>query len=207
MNTTTTAAPVRRATTPTATTSPDVSEPAGMSPPVSGIAQLKAVLGDERFDCSTRLLRLQGWRGSELTCAIGAGYAHRFAPGFCAIGAATIAFTGSGLLATAMMSTALVGIFARNHPVETVYNAVASRTGRSTIPRNKAAKRLGCAMGTLFLGGSAVALGLGADAVGRSLAGVFAAVAGFVAGSNVCVPSMIFTALFGSERAQADKLI
>ena len=174
---------------------------------MSGIGQLKAVLSDERFDCSTRLLRLQGWRGTELTCAIGAGHAHRLAPGFCAIGAAAIAFTGSAWLAVVLMSTALVGIFARNHPVETLYNAVGSRMGRSTIPRNKAAKRLGCATGTLFLGGSALALGLGAEGLGRGLAGAFAAVAGFVAGSNVCVPSMIFTALFGAERAQADRLV
>lgn len=192
-------------TTPVTTTTPP--EATGISPVVSGAKQLKAVLGDDRFDRSTRLLRLQGWRGTELTCAIGAGQAHRIAPGFCAIGAAAIAVTGSVWLAAALMSTAIVGIFARNHPVETLYNAVASRTGRSTIPRNKAAKRLGCAMGTLFLGGSAVAFALGADVLGRGLAGTFAVVGGFVAVTNVCVPSMIFTTLFGAERAQADKLV
>ena len=177
------------------------------TPTETGVAQLTELLRDDRFDRSARLLRLQGWRGAELTCAIGAGQAHRLAPGFCAVGAAAIAVTGSAWLAVALMSTAVVGIFARNHPVETLYNAVASRTGRSTIPRNKAAKRLGCALGALFLGASSVSIALGAEVLGRSLAGAFAAVAGFVAVTNVCVPSMVFTTLWGAERAKADKLI
>jgi hypothetical protein len=177
------------------------------TPTETGVAQLTELLRDDRFDRSVRLLRLQGWRGAELTCAIGAGQAHRLAPGFCAVGAAAIAVTGSAWLAAALMGTAVVGLFARNHPVETLYNAVASRTGRSTIPRNKAAKRLGCALGTLFLGASSVSIALGAEVLGRSLAGAFAAVAGFVAVTNVCVPSMVFTTLWGTERAKADKLI
>ena len=148
-STPTTPSPTRTTTATTTTTtaaSADANEPAGGVPALSGIGQLKAVLSDERFDCSTRLLRLQGWRGTELTCAIGAGHAHRLAPGFCAIGAAAIAFTGSAWLAVVLMSTALVGIFARNHPVETLYNAVGSRMGRSicTHLRSRGSERSPC---------------------------------------------------------------
>lgn len=187
--------------TTTATTNPP------RSPTRTGITQVTGLLRDDRFDRATRLMRLQGWRGSELACAVRAGHAHRLAPGFCAVGSAVIAVTGSAWLAAALMATAVVGIFARNHPVETLYNAVAARSGRMPIPQNKAAKRLGCALGTAFLAASTVSIMVGADVLGRSLAASFAVVAGFVAFTNICVPSLIFTALWGADRATARRLI
>ena len=191
----------------TTTTSSDISASGEYETADSGYRQLRALLADDRFDRSARLLRLQGWRGTELTCAIGAGHAHRLAPGFCAVGAATVAVAGWAWLAAVLALSALVGVFARNHPVEAVYNLGASRLGRSTIPRNKAAKRLGCAVGVLFLGGSTAALALGEAGIGRGLAGVFAAVAAFVTLTNICVPSLLFTAIWGSHRATADRLL
>ena len=188
---------------------PDPIDQQGTDPgaAVNGVQQLTTLLRDDRYAPSTRLLRLQGWRGTELREAVAAGQAHRLAPAFCAVGAAAVAVTGSAWLAAVLAVTAVVGVFARNHPVETVYNTVVSHLGRPTIPRNKAAKRLACALGTAFLGGSAAALAFGADGLGRGLAGVFAVVAAFVTVSNVCIPSMIFVGLWGSERSTSDRLI
>lgn len=169
--------------------------------------EVSDILFDQRFDRPTRLLRLQGWRSERLQEAVAAGGAHRLAPGFCAVGAAAVAVTGAWGLALAFLATAVVGIFARNHPVETMYNQLAPRLGRTPIPRNRAAKRLGCVFGTAFFGASALAGALGAPLLGQGLAATFALIAGFVTVTNFCVPSAIFISLFGSERSTADRLI
>jgi hypothetical protein len=169
-------------------------------------AQLAEIFGNREVDWPTRLLLLQGWRGEELTQARRAGFAHRLAPAFCAAGAAVTALTASAWLAAALMATAIVGVFARNHPGETIYNWLTPRIGGTAIPRNKAAKRLGCAIGTLFLAGSFLAFVFGADSLGSVIAGTFAAIAALIAVTKICVPSMIFTLIWGTERATADRL-
>lgn len=169
--------------------------------------ELVGILRDDEHDQPTCLLRLQGWRDEELGEAVAAGNAHRLAPGFCAIGATAVAVTGSWVVAVALMATAVIGIVARNHPVEAIYNSFASRTRRGTIPRNRAAKRLGCFLGTAFLGASAASFLLGATVAGQVLAAIFAAVAWFVAVTNICVPSAIFVMLFGTTRSTARRLI
>lgn len=165
------------------------------------------ILGDSEFDNPTCLLRLQGWRGAELDEAVAAGNAHRLAPGFCAVGASAVAITGSWALALALMATAVIGVFARNHPLEAAYNQLARSTGRPPIPRNRAAKRLGCLLGTVMLGGSVLSIVVGASLTGQAIAGAFAIVAWFVTLTNICVPSAIFVTLFGIERSTAHRLI
>lgn len=172
-----------------------------------GHPPVAALLRDPRFDRPTRLMRLQGWRGDSLDDALAAGSAHRLAPGFCAAGASIVALSGSWSVSLVLALTAIVGVFARNHPVEAVYNAAARRSGRPPIPPNRAAKRLGCLLGTLLLGASTLALLLGAAGVGQVVAASFAAVAWVVMLTNVCVPSMIFVALFGAERSTSRRLI
>jgi hypothetical protein len=170
-------------------------------------AELTGLLRDERFDYGTRLLRLQGWRGAELARAVDAGNAARLAPGFCSLGGAVVALTASWELALILMATAVVGVFARNHPVEAVYNRLAPSLGRERLPANRAAKRLGCLIGTAFLGASALSTVVGATSVATAFAGVLAVVAGFVTITNICVPSAIFVALFGRHRSTACALI
>ena len=172
-----------------------------------GLHELTEILSDQESDHPTRLLRLQGWRDQELDQAVAAGNAHRFAPGYCAIGATVVAITGSWILAAILMSTAVIGVFARNHPVEAIYNALAKDSCRTPIPPNRAAKRLGCAIGTAFLGASAITLAVGATLTGQVLAGAFAAVAWFVTATNVCVPSVIYVTLFGAARSTGRRLI
>lgn len=99
-----------------------------------------------------------------------------------------------------------VGALAPNHPFESLYNRRAARRGRTTLPPNRAAKRLGCAIGVVFLGGAAVAYSAGAATLGLVLALVLAATAAFVAITGICIPAMIFTIVWGSERACAPSL-
>ena len=100
----------------------------------------------------------------------------------------------------------MIGVFAPNHPAEMVANALAERRGVSALPANRAAKRLGCAMGVVFLGGAAMAFAAGNVVPGTVLAGAMGVTATFVAVTGICVPSLIFTVLWGEARAQAPTL-
>ncbi len=167
----------------------------------SNYDDLKSILTDPEFDRSTRLLRLQGWRGADLATAVRAGNAHRIAPATCAALAWIVAITGSLPIALVTLLSAIIGVFAANHPLETAYNAIVLRRGGNPIPPNRAAKRLGCLIGTIFFGATSIALALDYVVAGRIIVGVMALVATVVAVSNVCIPSMIYTLTRGTAGA------
>lgn len=168
---------------------------------------LKAVLGDSSRTWTERRTRLQGWRGDDAARADSAVVAQRVAPAACAIGALAGAALQSPLVLGILAATALVGATAPNHPFEALYNRWAARHGLPTLPSNRAAKRLGCAMGVAFLGGAAIAYELGATTLGFVLAVVLGGTATFVATTGICVPSMLFTAVWGVDRACAPTLL
>ena len=168
--------------------------------------EVTSLLTDRSLSWAQRLTRLQGWRGADAECAAAAPIAQRIGPAVCAVGAFLGAALGSPAVLAVFAGTALVGVVAPNHPVEVLYNRWASRQGRPVLPPNRAAKRLGCAIGVAFLGGAAIAYATGATTVGLTLAVVLGTTAAFVAITGICIPSMIFTALWGAERATASQL-
>jgi hypothetical protein len=173
----------------------------------SRVDQVRSALGTASVPRSVRLLRLQGWRSTELAAAIRAGNAHRAAPAICAALAWVVVVTASVPIAIFALSTAIVGVVASNHPAELAFNAVARRAGRPAIPANRAAKRLGCLIGAVSFGAATFAFAVGLPLAGRVVMGVMAVVATFVAATNVCVPSIIFTLMWGADRATATSLI
>lgn len=170
------------------------------------MSDLSSILADHERDWNTRLARLQGWRGADTRQAVNAKWAQRLAPAACGLGALAGALLTSPLVVGFFAATAVVGTLAPNHPVEMIYNALARRQGRDPLPANRAAKRLGCAIGVLLLGGSAVAFVLGATTVGVVLALVMAVTALFVAATGICVPSVMFTLVWGAERGACPTL-
>jgi hypothetical protein len=170
-------------------------------------SELTALLTDSSMSWTERRTRLQGWRGEDAEQADANPVAQRMAAAVCAAGAGLGAVRGSPIILAVFASTALFGALAPNHPFEWVYNRGASRRHRAPLPANRAAKRLGCAMGVVFLGGSAVAYALGVSTLGVALALVLGGTAAFVAVTGICVPSMVFTALWGAERGAAPSLL
>jgi hypothetical protein len=169
-------------------------------------AELTALLRDSSLTWTQRRTRLQGWRGEAAEQADANPFAQRIGPGVCAAGAFLGVATSSPLVLAVFAGTALLGAFAPNHPFEQLYNRLASSAERPPLPRNCAAKRLGCLMGVAFLGGAAVAYVLGASTLGAVLAIVLGGTATFVAVTGICVPSILFTLLWGAQRAQAPSL-
>lgn len=182
--------------------------PADTSTEKSNVASLKDVLTDPAHDREANLLRLQGWRGSELhASARTTRFAHRLAPAACGILSLVAAVTGSMALVLITLATALAGAVAPNHPFEMVYNAIARRTGGQPMPPNRAAKRTGCAVGSVFLAGAAIAWVVGLDILATVLLVSLGSLAIFVATTGLCVPSMMFILFFGAERSTCPYLI
>lgn len=171
------------------------------------VRDVTSLLSDRSLTWARRRSLLQGWRGEEAACADAAPAAQRIAPAVCAVGALIGLVLASPPVLTFFAATALVGAVAPNHPVEVTYNHFQRGRGRPMLPANRAAKRLGCAIGTVFLGGAAAAYALGAPAMGAVLAAVLAVTAAFVAVTGICVPSIIFTVVWGVERATGRHLV
>lgn len=172
----------------------------------SRLGPLTDLLTDPEHPASSRLLRLQGWRDADLAQALAAGWATRIGPAVCGALGLTIAVTGSAGLAAVAAVAALVGSVARNHPIELVYNRVAVGSGWVPLPPNRAAKRFACLLGGSLFTGSAVGFAVGAHGLALGCAVVMTAVPLFVAASGVCVPSLLFTLLWGVEAATAPTL-
>lgn len=168
---------------------------------------LAMVLDDSSLTWAERRTRLQGWRGPEAELADRALVGQRVGAAACAVGAAIGAALESPVLLAAVAATALVGAVAANHPFEVLYNRWARSRGGHVLPANRAAKRLGCAIGVVLLGGAAFAYAMGAPTAGLVLASVLGGTAAFVAATGICVPSIIFTVLWGLNRACEPSLV
>ena len=187
-------------TVPAATT---VTDPTTRS---TTMADLTHQLTDPDLDRDQRLTRLQGWRGDDAEAADRAKWAQRLAPAGCATGALAGGILGSPVIVALFAATALAGTFTPNHVLEAGYNHVARRRVLPTLPANRAAKRLGCAMGFLHLGAAALLMALGYTTAGSVLAVGFGLLALFVATTGICVPSVVFTLAWGAQRGTAPSL-
>ncbi len=165
-----------------------------------GARDLVSMLTDDQYAWGERLARLQGWRGRDAAQAAAAQSAQRLAPALCAVGAIVGGALSSPEVLAFFAATAVIGAHADHHPFEVVYNATARRLSWPTLPANRAAHKLGCVLGITFLGGAALAFAAGAATVGLILAGIIGATGIFVAATGICVPSLVFTLLWGAER-------
>ena len=163
---------------------------------------LEMILTDGNYERDMRLVRLQGFRGDNAEQAVGSSFGGRLAPAICGGGAILGVLLGSPLLLGVLTLTAVLGVLAENHPVEMLYNVVARRRGTTEVPANRAGRRLGCFMGSIFLGGATLAYATGHTAIGATLGLSLGLLAVFVAATNICVPSIMFTLMRGSGRTQ-----
>ena len=169
---------------------------------VKNYQDLSTILTDSDYERDMRLVRLQGFRGDDAELALQSTIGGRLGPAVCGAGAILGVLLASPLLLGLLALASLIGVFAANHPVEVGYNALARRRGSAQVPSNTAGRRLGCFIGMLFLGGAAVAYAFDAIVLGAVLGLSIGFLALFVAITNICVPSIVFTLLRGVERTQ-----
>jgi phosphate/sulfate permease len=98
----------------------------------------------------------------------------------------------------ALAITAFAGSVLPNHPFDYGYNhGVRHITKTRPLPANTPARKFACGLATVWLTATGLAFFLGANTVGYVLGALLASVAGLVSITHICIPSMIYNALFG----------
>ena len=83
------------------------------------------------------------------------------------------------------------------HPIDLIYNhGIRCLRKTGPLPRRRAQTRFACAVGTVWMVATALAFQSGALTAGYILGGSLTAVAALVGTTDICIPSMIYNALF-----------
>ncbi|UCH29864.1 MAG: DUF4395 family protein [Myxococcales bacterium] len=91
-------------------------------------------------------------------------------------------------------------VFLPSHPFNYPYNYVVRHiTGTRALPPGTTQGKFGCGMGALMLVGIGYAFYTGATTVGYALGGAMAAMVTFLAVTQICIPSLLYKALFGHK--------
>lgn len=105
--------------------------------------------------------------------------------------------TATPVLLAALVPFAALGALLPMHPFDLLYNRVIRRlTGTDPLPRSGAPRRFACVVATVWLPATAVAFRTGATLAGYVLGGLFVAVSGLVVTTHICIPSMVYRAVF-----------
>lgn len=125
----------------------------------------------------------------------------RLAFGLCAaLGAAATALA-SPIFLLALAAIAAAGAASPVHPFDLLYNhGVRRRTGTGPLPRRGAPSRFACGLGATMVTVEAGCFYAGYATAGYVLGVMLTATATLVATTDICIPSMIFRALFGPPR-------
>jgi len=103
----------------------------------------------------------------------------------------------------ALAAIATTTLFLPSHPFNYIYNyGVRHLTGTRPLPPSTAQGKFACGVGGAWLVGVGIAFFVGATTLGYVLGGVLAAIATLVASTHVCIPSMIYNALFQRKQPQ-----
>jgi hypothetical protein len=122
----------------------------------------------------------------------------RLSPALCAAIAAAGTALASPPILWGLMIFAALGAVLPFHPFDLVYNfGIRRMTGGPQLPRNGAPRRFACAVASAWLFATGALFTGGLDVPGYVLGAALVAVAALITVSHVCIPSLIFRALFG----------
>ena len=122
---------------------------------------------------------------------------------------ATLAATGTVTASTALLGTlvvvaALAAIFPV-HPFDLIYNfGIRHITATEPLPKRGAPSRFACGVGAIWLLGLIWAFEAGHHMAGYIFGGLLTAVAVLVSTTDICIPSMIYRAIFGKVKLVAE---
>jgi hypothetical protein len=137
---------------------------------------------------------------------VAAGWAMRLGPAQCALFGTIALLLGDPSVFLVLGAVSSVGVFTSHHPVEWLYVWWARRYGHPTPPANRAPRRFACLLGAVCFLVAGVALSAGAGWIFWPTALLLVLLPMYVATTNICVPSLLFTLVFGAERATCESL-
>jgi hypothetical protein len=122
---------------------------------------------------------------------------------FCASILAVGVLLASPVIVWGLSAIAIATVFLPSHPFNYAYNyGVRHLTGTRPLPPSTAQGRFACGVGGVWLIATGAAFFTGATTLGYALGGVMVAMATLVATTHVCIPSLVYAALFGRQRTQ-----
>jgi len=122
----------------------------------------------------------------------------RFAPALCGILAAVGTAIAAPWLLWGLAVIAALGALLPFHPFDLLYNEGVRRiTGGPRLPANGAPRRFACGFGSAWLIVTGAMFAGGYDVAGYVLGLALVAVAGLVAATHICIPSIIFRTACG----------
>jgi hypothetical protein len=137
-------------------------------------------------------LRVQGFTADEAWLAEVSPWL-RFSPALCAAFAAVGTATASSAILFALAGTALLGALLPFHPFDLIYNyGIRFFVGKRALPPNGAPRRFACGMAAVWLAAAGMLFLNGATTAAYALGILFVGVAGLVATTDICIPSLTF---------------
>jgi hypothetical protein len=122
----------------------------------------------------------------------------RFAFGLCTLLAALGTLLASPKILLSLAPIAALGAIFTVHPFDLVYNfGIRIFTGTGELPRRGNPNRFACGLASVWLVATALLFLTGKTAAGYVLGGTLVGVALLVSTVDICIPSMIYRALFG----------
>jgi len=130
----------------------------------------------------------------------------RLAYALCALLAGIGTAAASPVFLVALSPIALLGAVLPVHPFDLIYNLGIRRlTGTGPLPKRGAPVRFGCGVGTVWMLGTAWAFSAGHTLVGYVLGFALTGLALMIGTTDICVPSMMYRALFGPPRPRTPR--
>ena len=122
---------------------------------------------------------------------------HRMAFGICALLAAAGTVLASPAILWILTAIAALAALFPVHPFDLIYNhGIRYLRNTGPLPKRRAQSRFACGVGAVWLVATALAFQSGALITGYILGGALTSVAALVATTDICIPSMIYNALF-----------
>jgi hypothetical protein len=129
----------------------------------------------------------------------------RLAFGLCAVMAAVGTALASPLVLLLLAPIAFLAAVFTVHPFDLLYNhGIRFLTGTGPLPRRGPPSRFACGLGAVWLVPTAWAFHAGLSVTGYVLGGLLAGVAVLVSTTDICIPSLVYRAIFGFPRRRAE---
>ena len=126
---------------------------------------------------------------------------HRMAFGICALFAGAGTALASPVILWILTPIAALAALFPVHPFDLIYNhGIRYIRNTGPLPKRRAQSRFACGVGAVWLVATALAFQSGALITGYILGGALTGIAVLVSTTDICIPSMIYNALFLRSR-------
>ena len=147
-------------------------------------------------------LEAQGFSGLDDATLQEIGPWLRWSPTLCTLSMVAGVGLASPAILWALAATAFLGVWLPFHPFDLLYNYGARHlTGTRPLPHQGPQRRFACGIATVWLVATGWLFHTGATTLGYALGIPLILVAGLVSVTHICIPSMIYNAIFRPHRA------